>query len=240
MSSEETVVVETSEAEETHGAQGCNIPQWFSSLCHRAGMAETAPAAWCRIYTQPDVICLCCLVANCVAPTLNTSLLYFASGPLRWTLHPFAVVYSVSHYTVLALTWRMGPDGALRPLSKVCMLAAISIYIPLVLVLLLGPESQCPFRSRLIFTFINSFSMWTWTFAAVCGNWAMDHPEKPYRCTSRRILTLTQVHTPCALAAQAVASSPMQIRSVDLLIHIHGWSVGNCDLCKAASLLPSL
>lgn len=198
----EDVVVEASAPEETPGEQACDIPQWFSSMCHWARMAETAPAAWCRIYTRPHVICLCCLLANCVTPTLNTALLFFASGPLRWTHHPFAAVYSISHYTLFALTWRMGPDGALRLLSKVCMVLAISTEIPLMLALLLGPESRCPFRNRLIFTLVNSFAMWTWTFAAVCGNWALDHPQQPYRCASSLIPSYIQMHMQCGLASQ--------------------------------------
>lgn len=146
-------------------------------------MAQTAPSAWLKIHVQPHVACMACLLANFTTPTLNSALLFFGSGPLRWTHHPFAAVYAINHYMLFGLTWRKGPDAAVNVLAKVNMMLAISTEIPLVLFLLLGPVQHCPFTNRLAFTLVNSFAMWTWTFAALCGNWSLDHPPQPHRCS---------------------------------------------------------
>lgn len=145
-------------------------------------MATSAPRAWLKMHVKPPVACVSCLLASITTPTINTAILCFASGPLRWTHHPFVAVYTINHYMLFLYVWRKGPDAAVTPVAKINMVLAICAEVPLVLVLLLGPIELCPFGNRLAFTLVNSFAMWTWTFAALCGSWALDHPPQPYRC----------------------------------------------------------
>eukprot|EP00892_Ulva_mutabilis_P008904 jgi/Ulvmu1/6386/UM003_0014.1 len=176
--------VETGKAETapvTASVVHMSVSMRFRQLMPWIGMTPVVLMGWTTILDKPHVAFLCSTLTNLFTLVTNTSVLLFASTPMRWDHHAPTIVYALFHFSTSAMMLRRGPAIAKTKLYNALLVPAIFLQFIVAVRLMLGPLEHVPFGNRLVFVLVNSTAVWCWAFTSMTGAWAPDHPPQPFR-----------------------------------------------------------